>query len=100
MAGYWIVLVKRPVKDESAYQEYVRLWKPIAERFGARVIAGGAAHATREGPDYARALIIEFPSYEQAQACYDAPAYRAAMKHAMAAYDVEQPRELVVVEGR
>ena len=47
-----------------------------------------------------RVLIIEFPSYEQARACYDDADYQAAMRHAMEAYDPEQPRELVVVEGQ
>ena len=97
MAGYW--LVKGTVVDEAAYQEYVRLWKPIADRYSVRMIAGGGAHDTREGADFARVLIIEFPSYEQAVACYDDPDYREAMKHALAAYDPGQPRELVIVEG-
>jgi uncharacterized protein (DUF1330 family) len=97
MAGYWVI--KGTVKDNSAYQEDVQLWKPIAERFEASVIAGGGAHDTREGTDFDRVFIIEFPSYDQARACYDDPDYRAAMKHALHAYDPEQPHELVIVEG-
>ena len=50
---------------------------------------------TREGPEYARQLIVRFDSYEQAVACYDSPEYQEAMKLALQASD----RELAIVEG-
>ena len=97
MAGYWVV--KGTVVDNDAYQEYVKLWTPIAKRYRVKMLAGGGAHDTREGADFARVLVIEFPSYEQALACYDDSDYQAAMKLALAAYDPAKPRELVIVEG-
>ena len=45
MAGYWIV--KGSVKEQAPYQEYARLWQPIAEKYGAKFITGGT-HETRE----------------------------------------------------
>lgn len=95
MAGYWIA--RGTVKDPDAYAEYARLWKPIGERFGARFLAAGKRDETREGVDHARTSIIEFPSYEQALACYDDPAYQACLPHALEAY--ENQRDLVIVEG-
>jgi uncharacterized protein (DUF1330 family) len=96
MAGYWIV--KGTVKDQEAYQEYGRLWQPIAQKYGAKFITG-AEHETREGAEFARVAVLEFPSYEQAKACYDDADYAVALKFAMDAYDPEQPRELVIVDG-
>ncbi len=93
MAGYWIV--RGTIKDQAAFEEYVRLWNPIAERYGASYLTGGKGHQTREGKDYQRVVIVQFPSYEQAVACYDDPDYRAALVPAMLAYD----RDLVIVDG-
>lgn len=94
MAGYWIL--RGTVKDQEAFDEYARLWGPIAERYGVRYLAAGGRHETREGVDHERVVIVEFSSYEQAVACYDDPEYRESLPFAFKAYD----RELVIVEGR
>ncbi len=94
MAGYWIVLGSA-IKDPAAYDEYARLWGPIAEKYSARMVAARGRHETREGEDHPRVLIVEFPSYEDALACYDDPDYQAALPFASKGYD----RELVIVEG-
>ena len=73
MAGYWIVRSSR-IENQAAFDEYAGRWAPIAEKYGARFIAGReGAHETREGEDFARVLLVEFPSYEQARAAYDDP---------------------------
>jgi len=94
MAGYWIVRGAE-VRDAEALQEYGKLWPEIAARFGAEVIAGKGRAETREGPQYARQLIVRFESYEQALACYESPEYQVAMKLALQASE----RELSIVEG-
>jgi len=94
MAGYWIVRGAE-IKNTEALQEYGKLWLDIAARFGAEVIAGKGRTETREGPQYARQLIVRFESYEQALACYDSPEYQVAMKLALQA----SARELSIVEG-
>jgi uncharacterized protein (DUF1330 family) len=94
MAGFWIVLGST-VKDQEAFDEYVRLWNPIAERYGAAFVVAGGRHETREGEDCARVVVIEFPSYEKAVACYDDPDYQESLIYARKAYD----RHLVIVEG-
>ena len=95
MAGYWIA--RGTIKDPVAYAEYARLWTPIGERFEARFIASGGQHRTLEGAGHTRVAIIEFPTYEQALACYDDPDYQACLPHALSAYD--NKRELIIVEG-
>ncbi len=94
MAGYWIVRGSE-IRDQEAFDEYARLWSPIGERYEATFVAGRNRHQTREGEECARITLVEFPSFEQAIACYDDPEYQAALKYAHKAYD----RELVIVEG-
>jgi len=94
MSGYWVVR-GGAVKDETALSEYISLWEPIAERYGAEVIAGRGAIDTREGEHHPRQLVIQFPSYQDAVACYEDVEYKAAMEVANRAFD----RELVILEG-
>jgi len=49
MKGYWIVRGSA-VKDEQAMQEYARLWKPLGEKYNARLLGRGELQA-REGAD-------------------------------------------------
>ncbi|MEM7253064.1 MAG: DUF1330 domain-containing protein [Pseudomonadota bacterium] len=93
MAGYWII--KGTIIDQGAFDEYARLWAPIATRYQAEFLVPGARHETREGKDYARVAVVRFPSYEDAIACYDDPEYQATLEWADKAYD----RELVIVDG-
>ena len=94
MAGYWVVR-GGDIKDEAAFAEYARRWPDIGTRFGAEVVAGKAAVDTREGTPCARQLIVRFPSYAQAVACYEDPDYQEAMAFAQKASD----RELSILEG-
>ena len=96
MAGYFMIRSTN-VADQAAFDEYAKLWAPIAAKYGAKFIAGrGVRHETREGDDYPRNSIVEFPSYEQALACYDDPDYQEALGLAHRAYE---QRELVIVES-
>ncbi len=96
MAGYWVVRSSE-ITDQEAFDEYARLWGPVAEKFGARYIAGrGTRHETREGPDLPRMLVIEFSSYEQALACYNDTDYQASLPFARKAY---AERHLIVAES-
>ena len=93
MPGYWIV--RGTVKDRAAFDLYAERWLPIAEAHGARYLAAGGRHDTREGVDVERVVIVEFPSYDAACACYDSVEYQAILGFALQAYD----RELVIVDG-
>ncbi len=96
MAGYWIVRTSEVV-DQESFDEYSRLWGPVSEKYGARIIAGrGSRYETREGPDLPRMLVIEFSSYEQALACYNDTDYQASLPFARKAY---AERHLIVAES-
>ena len=94
MAGYWIVRASE-VTDEEAQRSYGKAWTPLAERYGAKVIAGPGRIATKEGDPVARAFIVRFESYEQALACYEGPVYQAAAAFGKKA----SQRDVVILEG-
>ena len=94
MSGYWIIRGGE-IKDEEALAEYGNRWREIAPKYEAKIIGGRGEKDLREGPHVARVMLVEFPSYAQAKACYDDADYRAAMEFAHKAYD----RELIIVEG-
>ena len=75
--GYWIGRVD--VKDEAAYQNYIAANAVPFEKFGARFLIRGGKFETMEGGARTRNVVIEFPSYEDALACYNSPEYKYAM---------------------
>lgn len=91
--GYWIGRVD--VSDPAAYQAYVAAnAAPIAAHGGRFLVRGGPVTAL-EGRTRARNVLLEFPSFEAALACYRSPGYQAAVA-------LRQPvavADLVVVEG-
>ncbi|VFB22324.1 Uncharacterized conserved protein [Pseudomonas fragi] len=93
MKGYWIIFGSE-LTDVEAQKEYGRLWKAIAEKYGAilKPLDGGIL---REARETRRVLAVEFESYAKAKACYDDPAYVEAMAFAHKA----SHRELIIIEG-
>lgn len=91
--AYWIAHID--VEDPERYPDYVATAKPAFERHGARFLArGGTAHGL-EGTARGRNVVIEFPSMEEAMACYQSDEYQKAK-----AIRQEAARgELLIVEG-
>ena len=94
MKGYWVI-IGTDVTDQNAQAEYVRLWKPIAEKYQAVINPSDAPPALKEFRDATRLLVVEFPSYELATACYEDPAYQEARQYAFKA----ARRELIIFKG-
>jgi uncharacterized protein (DUF1330 family) len=93
MPGYWIAHVE--VSDPERYGEYARRAGPAIEAHGGRFLARGGRHKQLEGNDRARNVLVEFPSLEAAEACYNSAAYQEALSFARDA----SVRDLVIVEG-
>ena len=93
MPAYWIGRVK--ITDEAGYGEYAKRAGPAIEKHGGRFLARGGRQVILEGGDYPRTVVVEFPSVEAAQACYNSPEYGAALAFAKGAAE----RLLCVVEG-
>ncbi len=94
MKDYWLIL-GTPVTDAAEQAEFGALWAPIAERYGARLVPAPEAVDAREVRGATRVLLVEFPSFEAARACYDDPTYREARAVPARAAD----RSLVLLRG-
>ena len=64
-------------------------------KFGARFLVRGGRSEVTEGHARSRTVVIEFPSYEAALACYRSPDYQAAK----ALREGKGEIDLVVIEG-
>ena len=91
--GYWIARVD--ISDEDAYKKYVAANAEAFREYGARFIVRAGKFETVEGSSRSRNVVIEFPSYDAALACYRSPAYEKAMAFRRAASEAD----LVIIEG-
>lgn len=91
--GYWIG--NMDVRDAAVYDKYrAANAKPFAD-FGARFLVRGGTQQVREGQANARTVVIEFPSYAEAVACYESAPYQAAKDIRLRVAD----GSLIIVEG-
>ena len=88
----WIAHVE--VTDAEAYGRYAAGAGPAIAAHGGVFLARGGRYVQLEGRDRARNVVARFPSLEAAVACYNSPAYQAALVHAKGA----SVRDLMVVE--
>jgi uncharacterized protein (DUF1330 family) len=91
--GYWIGHVD--VKDPEGYKAYTTANQRPFGNFGARFLVRGGNAEVVEGHVRARHVVIEFPSYEAAVACYRSPEYQAVKK----LRDGNSEIDLFIVEG-
>jgi len=75
MSAYLIVDTK--ISNPTVYEEYKKLAKPIAEKYGGVYKARGGAIDLRENDLWTptRIVIIEFPDVKSAQAFVDSEEY-------------------------
>ena len=77
MPAYWVARSK--ILDPVAYKKYTDRIPGILEQYGGKVLARGGKYRIMEGPDtFHRFVVIEFPTMEQAVACFESPEYREA----------------------
>jgi uncharacterized protein (DUF1330 family) len=91
--GYWIARVD--VNDEDGYKPYAAANPDIFRKYGGRFVVRAGKFECVEGASRARNVVIEFPSYEAALACYRSPEYQRNIA-------VRQPysvADIVVIEG-
>ncbi len=91
--GYWIARVD--VFDPEAYQRYVAENAPVFASYGARFLVRAGRSEAKEGVARSRNVVIEFPSYEDALACYASPEYQAALAHRLNASQAD----VLIIEG-
>ena len=76
--GYWIARVD--VSNEDGYKAYAAANPAIFRKFGGKFVIRGGPFECPEGVSRSRNVVIEFPSYEQALACYRSPEYQNNIK--------------------
>ena len=91
--GYWIARVD--VTDSTGYQAYVQADAEAFARYRGRFLVRGGRSELVEGQARARNVLIEFPDYATARACYQSPEYKraAALRRGKAIFD------LIIIEG-
>jgi uncharacterized protein (DUF1330 family) len=91
--GYWVANID--VTDMDGYKAYVAANAEPFHKFGARFLTRGGKSEAVEGKLRARNVVIEFPDYASALACYRSPEYQANIK-------VRQPHstaDILIIEG-
>jgi uncharacterized protein (DUF1330 family) len=91
--GYWIARVD--VNNEEGYKPYAAANPAIFQKFGARFVVRARKFENPEGTSRSRNVVIEFPDYASALACYRSPEYQANIK-------VRQPHsaiDIIIIES-
>jgi uncharacterized protein (DUF1330 family) len=91
--GYWIGRVD--VHNEEGYKPYAMANIAIFKKFGGRFVVRAGRFEAPEGSARSRNVVIEFPDYATALACYNSPEYQANIQ-------VRQPNataDIIIIEG-
>jgi uncharacterized protein (DUF1330 family) len=95
MPAYWVARAK--VDDPVEYKKYTDRVPDIIARYGGKVLARGGRFQIMEGPEtFHRFIVIEFPTFDQATACFNSPEYREAAAFRRGGAGIV---ENVIVEG-
>jgi uncharacterized protein (DUF1330 family) len=91
--GYWLAQVE--VTDPERYKDYVAANQVAFRKYSARYVVRAGRHEAVEGACRSRLVVIEFPDYEAALACYRSPEYR----HAITLRQGHAVADIAIVEG-
>ena len=91
--GYWIARVD--VTDPEIFKEYATANAVAFGKFGGRFVVRGGRFEAVDGDHRQRNVIVEFPTFEAALACWHSPEYQHAYKLRAKA----SVGDTVVVEG-
>ena len=91
--GYWIGRID--VNNEDGFKPYGAANQPILKKFGGRYLVRGGKFDVAEGHTRSRNVVVEFPDYAAALACYRSPEYQENIKVRLPHSTVE----LIVIEG-
>jgi uncharacterized protein (DUF1330 family) len=91
--GYWIV--QSDISDMEQHSEYVKANRAVFGRYGARFLVRWGQQEIAEGTARERQVVIEFPDYVSAVACYHDPEYESAHQLRVGA----ATGDVIIVEG-
>lgn len=91
--GYWIARVD--VHDAEAYKDYVAANGVAFSKFGARFLVRGGEAECPVGTRRQRNVVLEFPSYAAAKACWESREYQDARAKQKGGAETD----LLIIEG-
>jgi uncharacterized protein (DUF1330 family) len=91
--GYWVGFVD--VLDPEGYRAYIAENAIAFRKYGARFLVRGGKTDPVEGKPRSRIVVLEFPSFQAAQDCYNSPEYAKAKALRLGISVVD----LVITEG-
>ena len=77
MKGY-VVCVYKSISSEEKLQEYAVKAKTAVEKYEGKFVIRGGKATTNEGEKSPRTVVIEFPSYDEANLFYNSKEYQEA----------------------
>ncbi len=91
--AYWVARVD--VADPEIYKNYVAKNGVAFKKYGGRFLVRGGAFETPLGSSRSRNVVIEFPSYEAAKACWESQEYQDARAEQKGTATID----MVIIEG-
>ena len=77
MTAYWVARSK--VNNPDGYKRYTDLVPDILKKYGGKALSRGGNYKIMEGPEHInRFIVIEFPSMQDAVACFESEEYQSA----------------------
>ena len=77
MKGY-IVCVYKSISNEEKLKEYAVKARTAVEKYKGKFLIRGGKTITNEGESSPRTVVIEFPSYDEANSFYNSKEYQEA----------------------
>ena len=77
MKGY-VVCVYKNINNEEKLKEYAIKARAAVEKYKGKFLIRGGKATTNEGNSWSRTVVIEFPSYEEANLYYNSKEYQEA----------------------
>ena len=77
MKSYWVCIYEKIYNPEKL-KEYALKAKPAVEKYSGKFLVRGGKNRTNDGINSPRTVVVEFPDYDTAIACYDSPEYQEA----------------------
>jgi uncharacterized protein (DUF1330 family) len=91
--GYWIARVD--VSNEEGYRLYAEANPAIFKKYGGRFVVRGGKYECPEGSSRSRNVVIDFPDYAAALACYRSPEYQANIRLRILYSSID----IIIIEG-
>ncbi len=91
----YVVFIRERTRNPAEMEAYTPKAGASLAGHAVKVLAAYGKQEVLEGPDVEGVVIVEFPSFAEAKAWYDSPAYREAREHRFRGADYRA----VIVEG-